>query len=598
MAPLRGLVRWLFGVSCAVQVAGGLGNGAFRTSLTLKDFKEQVRGHHVINYQECNKTRSLTFFPQLAQQEEKNSRIRARDQKEDLELLYPPHTIQVPIDHFHNDSIYEPHVDDTFSLHYWFDATHYKKGGPVIVLQGGETDGVDRLPFLRKGIVAQLSQATNGLGVILEHRYYGRSVPTPDLSTDNLRFLTTDQALADQAYFARHVVFPGLEHLNLTSHNNPYIAYGGSYAGSFVAFLRKLYPDAYWGAIASSSVPEAIYDYWEYFEAARIFAPQDCVAVTQKLTHMVDNILLLNKTNGAYVQRLKTAFGLGNLTRSDDFANTISFGIAGLQGLNWDPAVNSTGFGFYCANITSSSILHPATVGLESEARELLTVGGYASEVDALAPQLLNYIGYVNATAVARCRRQQSRSPSLTQDDCFTNYNSSFYKQDGLKQTWRLWAYQYCFEWGYLQTGSGVPESQLPLVSRMIDIPFLSTVCREAFNITTPSQVERINKHGGVNISYPRLAHVDGEWDPWRAASPHRIGLPERDSTVSEPFILIDGGVHHWDENGLFPNETTSKLPPKPVKEAQKEEVAFVKEWVKEWHKTNGRGHCAVLRSK
>jgi len=23
----------------------------------------------------------------------------------------------------------------------------------------------------------------------------------------------------------------------------------------------------------------------------------------------------------------------------------------------------------------------------------------------------------------------------------------------------------------------------------------------------------------------------------------------------SEPFILIDGAVHHWDENGLFPNQ-------------------------------------------
>ena len=43
MAPFRGVVRWLVGVSCAVQVASGVGHGAFRTSLTLKDFKEQVR---------------------------------------------------------------------------------------------------------------------------------------------------------------------------------------------------------------------------------------------------------------------------------------------------------------------------------------------------------------------------------------------------------------------------------------------------------------------------------------------------------------------------------------------------------------------------
>ncbi len=137
--------------------------------------------------------------------------------------------------------------------------------------------------------------------------------------------------------------------------------------------------------------------------------------------------------------------------------------------------------------------------------------------------------------------------------------------------------------WGYFQTGSGVPANQLPLISRLIDLEYTSIVCREAFNITAPPQIERINKHGGVHISYPRLAIIDGERDPWRYASPHRIGLPERKNTINEPFILIDEGVHHWDENGLFPNETTPHLPPKAVAQAQRAEVNFVRAWVQEW---------------
>ena len=31
----------------------------------------------------------------------------------------------------------------------------------------------DRLPFLDTGIVEILAKATNGIGIILEHRYYG-----------------------------------------------------------------------------------------------------------------------------------------------------------------------------------------------------------------------------------------------------------------------------------------------------------------------------------------------------------------------------------------------------------------------------------------
>lgn len=134
-----------------------------------------------------------------------------------------------------------------------------------------------------------------------------------------------------------------------------------------------------------------------------------------------------------------------------------------------------------------------------------------------------------------------------------------------------------------------MPAGQLPLISRLIDLDYTSVVCREAFNLTAPPRVERINRHGGVGIRYPRLANVDGERDPWRHASPHRIGLPPRESTLEEPFILIDGGVHHWDENGLFPNETTPELPPKPVAEAQAAEVRFVREWVKEWKRSRCR---------
>lgn len=66
----------------------------------------------------------------------------------------------------------------------------------------------------------------------MEHRYYGKSLPTKDLSTESLRFLSTEQALADSAYLAKNVVFEGFEDKNLTAPGTPYIAYGGSYAGA------------------------------------------------------------------------------------------------------------------------------------------------------------------------------------------------------------------------------------------------------------------------------------------------------------------------------------------------------------------------------
>jgi hypothetical protein len=61
-------------------------------------------------------------------------------------------------------------------------------------------------------------------------------------------------------------------------------------------------------------------------------------------------------------------------------------------------------------------------------------------------------------------------------------------------------------------------------------------------------------------------------------------GAPHRVSTTSEPFLLIPKALHHYDENGRFPNETTPSLPPPSVKKAQAEEHEFVKAWVAEWH--------------
>ena len=52
---------------------------------------------------------------------------------------------------------------------------------------------------------------------------------------------------------------------------------------------------------------------------------------------------------------------------------------------------------------------------------------------------------------------------------------------------------------------------------------------------------------------------------------------------MERPFLLIDGAVHHWDENGVWPNETRVGVPPEPVREVQSREVEFVKKWMEEW---------------
>lgn len=465
-------------------------------------------------------------------------------------------------------------------MKYYFDATYYQDGGPVIVLQGGETGVDDRIPFLQKGIVYLLAQATGGVGVILEHRYYGDSFPVPDLSTPNMRFLTTEQALADQAYFSQNIKFPGLEDKDLTSASVPHIAYGGSYAGAFVAFLRKVYPESTWGAIASSGVTEAIADFWQIYEPAKEYGPPDCISNHLKFVNLVDNILF-NK-NDTTISSLKSAFGLQNLTYLDDFAVTIFEAPQAWQSRNWDPAVGSNAFYDYCDIITSTTTTYNATDAAKARASSLIVAGGWSNESSTLLNPFLNLIGYVNDNFVSRCRGSQ--------DECFSNHPEYLtYFDDKATSNFEAlsWTYQYCTQWGYFQKGAGYPPDVLPMVSRTVGPSYDQFVCVKAFNITGDPDVDAINQYGGFNFSYSRVATVGGEQDNWRPATPLSQFVPDRlgePSTTDQPIILIQGAVHHWDENGLFPNETTADLPPQPIRDAQSQEIEFVKAWVDEFN--------------
>lgn len=68
-----------------------------------------------------------------------------------------------------------------------------------------------------------------------------------DLSTDNLRFLSSRQALADLAHFRTVMAeSPGLT-------NRKWVAFGGSYPGSLAAWFRLKYPHLVHTSVATSA---------------------------------------------------------------------------------------------------------------------------------------------------------------------------------------------------------------------------------------------------------------------------------------------------------------------------------------------------------
>jgi hypothetical protein len=108
--------------------------------------------------------------------------------------------------------------------------------------------------------LGQWAPRYGALYVILEHRYYGFSWPTNNTETKNLQWLSTEQALADAAYFIQW-----FKH-NMSSPDSPVITFGGSYSGNLAAWLRLKYPHVTIAAVASSAPVLAVVDFYQYVQ--------------------------------------------------------------------------------------------------------------------------------------------------------------------------------------------------------------------------------------------------------------------------------------------------------------------------------------------
>ena len=92
----------------------------------------------------------------------------------DLPSKYPAYNFTQLTTHF---SAFPPYgFNRTFQQRYWIDTQYYKPTGPVVVIEGGEADASGRLPTLDSGLGHYLAKALNGVVILLEHRYYGKSI--------------------------------------------------------------------------------------------------------------------------------------------------------------------------------------------------------------------------------------------------------------------------------------------------------------------------------------------------------------------------------------------------------------------------------------
>ena len=177
--------------------------------------------------------------------------------------------------------------------------------------------------------------------IALEHRFYGESQPTKDMSPSNLRYLTSSQALADLARFREYINdwVPGDDassppvKLPASPLNAPWITFGGSYPGDLAAWFKLKYPSLTVGSVSSSAPVFALDNFEQYAGVVGSALAYDLIGGSEKCYNAVEtaaNTLRASiDTREDIVQGLKPC---GSITAVEDLATYFSSIFGNFQG--------------------------------------------------------------------------------------------------------------------------------------------------------------------------------------------------------------------------------------------------------------------------
>ncbi|KAM6591770.1 hypothetical protein CsatA_014375 [Cannabis sativa] len=330
--------------------------------------------------------------------------------------------------------------------------------GPIFLRICGESS----CNGISNDYLSVLSKKFGAAVVTLEHRYYGKSSPFESLATENLRYLSSKQALFDLAVFRQYYQDSLNQKLNRTNVENPWFVVGVSYSGALSAWFRLKFPHLTCGSLASSAVVLAVYNFTEFDKQIGVSAEPECKSALQEITQLVDQRLA---TQGKSVKAL---FGAAELEIDGDFLYFLA-----------DCAVTAFQYG-------NPDQLCSPLIQAKKNGEDL---------VDAYA----KYVKQYYSSDVKIYDQEYLKNTTITEDTSA-----------------RLWWFQVCTEVAYFQVA---PKND-SIRSSKVDTKYHLDLCKNVFGEGVYPDVDATNiYYGGTNIRGTKIVFTNGSQDPWRHAS-------------------------------------------------------------------------------
>ncbi|RHZ30620.1 hypothetical protein DYB37_013345 [Aphanomyces astaci] len=420
------------------------------------------------------------------------------------------------------------HTDVVWSQRYFSNSQYYGGPGyPVFFYISGESPASSSAVTSSGMFHVELARTFRAILVTLEHRYYGKSVPSDDLTTDSLEFLTSEQAIGD---IVRFQPFFNAK-LNVTRPN--WVAFGGSYPGMLAAWTQLQHPTAFAGVVASSAPVHATYNLVAYSQAVsdglRRYGNDTCVTVVRSA--MAEVHRLLSSQDERDSARFRDLFNPCHAITTDDDRSV-------MESLVYDmfastAQANNDDVGGGVAGLTLAGMC-----------------AAFRSNDGAVPVQLVATL-FNRTVAKAKCVDARYHTRFAPFHDVNVSTSNMF----------RQWGYQLCAEFGFGQstttthktpmttsTSSSTSSSSAfsPLEFITVDRTF-GRMCKEAYNISNvPKRVDMTNaKYGGVGVlnAVQNVVFSSGSMDPW---SPVVVtnATTKRNNSTSSTVVDIQDAAH------------------------------------------------------
>ncbi|KAH7830668.1 putative Serine Carboxypeptidase S28 [Monocercomonoides exilis] len=424
------------------------------------------------------------------------------------------------LDHF------DPKSNITFRQRYVTNDDFYTGTHLMFVYISGEAKMKDNC--LEDNFLYTLAKEKGAFLASLEHRYYGESLPFTEHSVENLKYLNTNQALADLAYFIEF-----LKKENKDKQLYKVIIVGGSYAGCLSAWFRAMYPHLALGSISSSGPVLAEDEFIEYDQTISAALPDDCAGHVRNAMKEMEATI----DNGKYVE-LQKASGCDKVEDNVDFLSGMGDMVAHAVQYNMDNEPDKAYKDLLCSTMSK-----PLVNG-ETE-----------------SSHLLEFFNKMTEKMDTTCNEFVSLDPVIK--------NITANKLENGRQ----WTWQTCNEFGYFQTAP--PQNSLR--STRVNLDYYHGICERAFGPGRIPDVSKINKYFKERNSLAtNVIWTNGGFDPWSklGITPGSFKDDGREARQNWKIRLIDKGSHCTDLHSPKSSDSES------LKEARNAIRDAVNEWL------------------